>query len=68
LLHALLFLRKDPSTLNQPLMTPEPPRLVTIRMGMKTKVLWREVTPHYRLLSLILTLKEQRRSGNTWKT
>jgi hypothetical protein len=58
LLHALLFLRKDPSTLNQPLMTPEHLRLVTIRMGMKTKVLWREATPHYRLLSLILTLKE----------
>jgi hypothetical protein len=65
---ALIFPRKDPSTLNPPLMTLEPPRLVTIRMGMKTKVLWREVTPHYRLLLLILRLKEQRRNGNTQKT
>jgi hypothetical protein len=60
LLHVLLFLRKDPSTLNLLLMTPEPPRLVTIRTGMKTKVLWREVTPHYRLLSLILRLKSRK--------
>jgi hypothetical protein len=50
------------------LMTPEPPRLVTIRMGMKTMVLWKEVTPHYCFLSLILRLKEQKRSGNTRKT
>jgi hypothetical protein len=54
--------------LNPPLITPEPPRLVTIKTGMKMKVLWREATPHYRLLSLILRLKEQRRSGNTLKT
>jgi hypothetical protein len=49
-------------------MTPEPPRLVKIRTGMKTKVLWREVTLHYHLLSLILRLKEQKRSRNTQKT
>jgi hypothetical protein len=67
-LHALLFLRKDPSTLNPPLLTLEHPRLVIIRMGMKMKVLWREVTPQCRLLSLSLRLKEQRRSGNAWKT
>jgi hypothetical protein len=48
-------------------MTLEPPRLVKIRIGMKTKVLWREVTPHYHPLSLILRLKEQKRSRNTRK-
>jgi hypothetical protein len=53
--------------LNSPLMTPEPPRLVTIRTGMKTKVLWREDTPHYHLLLLILRFKEQRRSRNIQK-
>jgi hypothetical protein len=68
LLHVLLFLRKDPSTLNLPLLTPKPPRLVTIKMGMKSRVLWREVTPHCHLLSLNLRLKLQRRSGSTQKT
>jgi hypothetical protein len=42
---ALIFLRKDPSTLNLPLLILKPPRLVIIRMGMKPKVLWREVPP-----------------------
>jgi hypothetical protein len=32
-------MRKDPSTLNPPMLTPEPPKLVIIRMGKKTKVL-----------------------------
>jgi hypothetical protein len=60
-------MKKDPSTLNPPLMTPEPPRLVTIRTGMKTKVLLREATPHCRLLLLILRLEEQRKSRNVQK-
>jgi hypothetical protein len=57
-LHALLFLRKDPSMLNPPLLTPEPPRVVRTRMGI----------PLCRLPSLSLRLKVQRRSGNAWKT
>jgi hypothetical protein len=67
-LHALLFLRKGPSTLNPPLLTPEPPRLVRTRTEMKLRVLWREAIPLCRLPSLSLRLKMQKRSGNAQKT
>jgi hypothetical protein len=38
-LHALLFLRKDPSMLKSLLLTPKPPRLVRTRTGMEPRVL-----------------------------
>jgi hypothetical protein len=64
----LLFLRKDPSMLNLPLLTPKPLRLVIIRTGMKPRVLLREVTPLCRLLPPSLKLKVLRRNRNSWKT
>jgi hypothetical protein len=67
-LHALLFPRKDPSMLKSPLLTPEPPRLVRTRMGMKPRVLWREATPLCRLPSPSVRLNVQRRSRNAWRT
>jgi hypothetical protein len=66
-LHVLLFLRKDPSMLNLPLLSPKPPRLEIIKMGMKSKVLWRGVTPRCRLLSLNLRCRLQRGSGSAQK-
>jgi hypothetical protein len=56
-INALLFPRKDPSMLKSPLLTLKPPRLVITRMGMEPRVLWREVTPLFRLLSPSLKLK-----------
>jgi hypothetical protein len=38
-LHALLFLRKDPSMLKSLLLTSKPPRLVRTRTGMELRVL-----------------------------
>jgi hypothetical protein len=61
---ALIFLRKDPSTLYLPLLIPKPPRLVITRTGMNPKVLWREVTPLCRLLPPSLKLKVLRRNEN----
>jgi hypothetical protein len=54
--------------LKSPLLTLKPPRLVITRMEMEPSVLWREVTPLYRLPLLILKLKVQRRNKNIWKT
>jgi hypothetical protein len=61
------FLSKGLSTLNQPLLTPAPPRLVRIKTGMKMKALWREVTSLCCLLSLSLKLKVLKRNGRAWK-
>jgi hypothetical protein len=54
--------KEGPLTLNLPLLNLKPPRLVIIKMGMKSKVLW------CHLLLLNLRLKLQRRSGSAWKT